>query len=145
MLEHTSLASSHKLKSMKNAILLLLTILVPPMVAAYQLTPTFLRKASVATAIALVPLASQAADDRGAQLFQANCAGCHAGGMNFVAEKKTLQKDALEKFGRLDADTMLNFVQNGMPHKLLPFNKLPTEDFVAMTTFVREQALNDRW
>jgi len=49
---------------------------------------------------------------RGSTLFQANCSGCHGGGMNFIKEKKTLQKQALEKYlGGTDAIKIQDFVQ----------------------------------
>ncbi len=35
----------------------------------------------------------------GAKVFSANCAACHAGGINLVNAEKTLKKEALEKFG----------------------------------------------
>ena len=35
---------------------------------------------------------------KGAQVFAANCAACHAGGNNVVMAQKTLKKDALEKY-----------------------------------------------
>ena len=46
-----------------------------------------------------VPVVSTAADiANGSKLFDYNCAACHRGGMNYVSEKKTLQKDAIEKY-----------------------------------------------
>ena len=82
----------------------------------------------------------------GAVLFQANCAGCHAGGMNFMSAKKTLQKEALEKYQSLDQAQIQKFVQQGMPHKLLPFSKtLSDQDYFDATSFVLDQALNDKW
>lgn len=51
------------------------------------------------------PQQASAADiARGATLFTANCAGCHAGGQNVVNQKKTLQKEDLQKYlGSTDA------------------------------------------
>jgi cytochrome c6 len=91
-------------------------------------------------------LADEANLLNGATLFQANCAGCHAGGMNFISEKKTLRKDALEKYRSLDQVQIQKYVQQGMPHKLLPFSKTMTgKDYLDATTFVLDQALNDKW
>lgn len=49
----------------------------------------------------------------GAKLFSANCASCHAGGKNLVQANKTLQKDALEKYGMYSADAIITQVTNG--------------------------------
>lgn len=83
---------------------------------------------------------------RGESLFKANCAGCHAGGQNFIKEKKTLKKDALSKFQSLDPDQLQEFVQAKMPHRLLPFNsQYSDDDYAATISYVLEQALNDKW
>jgi cytochrome c6 len=83
---------------------------------------------------------------RGSVLFESNCAGCHRGGMNFIKEKKTLQKDALEKFLSLDQPKVQDFVQNKMPHQLLPFKKeFSNQDYVDVTSFVLDQALQEKW
>jgi len=83
----------------------------------------------------------------GATLFEANCAGCHRGGMNFIKEKKTLQKDALEKFiGSTEAVKIQNMVQKGMPHKLLPFAKeFSSEDYADVASFVSDQDIGEKW
>ena len=83
----------------------------------------------------------------GAQLFQANCAGCHGGGMNFIKEKKTLKKDALEKYlGSTDPMEIQKFVQKGMPHKLLPFAREFTEqEYGSVASYVSDQAVNEKW
>ena len=81
----------------------------------------------------------------GQVLFQANCAGCHAGGQNFMAEKKTLFKEALDKYRTTDPAKLQDFVQNGMPHKLLPLKISSDSDYASVTTFVLDQALGDKW
>jgi len=104
--------------------------------------------ASVSIALTTTPVQAGAEPDlaNGATLFQANCAGCHAGGQNFVAEKKTLRKEALEKFQSLDAEKLQSFVQKGMPHKFLPFSgKLSDDDYRDVTNYVLDQALGDKW
>ena len=80
----------------------------------------------------------------GRELFQANCAGCHAGGQNFVKEKKTLQKEALEKFQSLEKEKLQKFVETGMPHRLLPL-KFDSSDYSDVVDYVLDQALNDKW
>lgn len=62
----------------------------------------FLSFILLACALATFALSSPArAGDpvRGAQVFAAQCAACHAGGKNVVNPQKTLQKEALEKYG----------------------------------------------
>lgn len=82
----------------------------------------------------------------GATLFQANCAGCHGGGLNYVAEKKTLKKDALEKYQSLDQGKLKTFVQKKLPHNLLPFSKsFSDSDYTDVVDFVLDQALNEKW
>jgi cytochrome c6 len=93
-----------------------------------------------------VAFAADANLSNGASLFQANCAGCHAGGMNFLSEKKTLQKEALERFQSLDQVKLQAFVQKGMPHRLLPFsNSFSDTDYVDVSSYVLDQALNSKW
>lgn len=49
----------------------------------------------------------------GAKIFGANCAACHLGGRNVVSPAKTLQKEALEKYGMNSLDAIVHQVQNG--------------------------------
>lgn len=57
---------------------------------------------------------SQAAEvSVGAKLFNANCASCHAGGVNRVIAAKSLQKDALEKYKMYSKEAIVNQVTNG--------------------------------
>jgi cytochrome c6 len=84
---------------------------------------------------------------KGQVLFQANCAGCHAGGNNYVQEKRTLRKDDIQQYrGSTDQAVIMNFVQNGMPHKFLPM-KVPMEnkDYNDVVGYVLDQALGEKW
>jgi cytochrome c6 len=94
----------------------------------------------------LVPSSAWSADlAKGATLFQANCAGCHAGGQNFVQQTKTLQREALEKYlGTTDPVGIQAYVQNGMPHKLLPL-KMDAKDYLDVASYVSDQALGGKW
>ena len=90
--------------------------------------------------------------ERGSVLFSANCAGCHADGMNFVKEQKTLKKDALSKFisSEFDQLTVQKWVTNSGQHQRIVFFKAPNgklteKDWADVTTYVVEQALNDKW
>ncbi|EJK71624.1 cytochrome c6 isoform A [Thalassiosira oceanica] len=57
---------------------------------------------------------------RGQQIFNMNCAACHAGGQNVIMPEKTLEKDALEKYlsgGRSEASvvTQVTYGKAAMP------------------------------
>ena len=95
-----------------------------------------------------LPAWSQQTDiAKGQVLFQANCAGCHAGGNNYIQEKRTLRKDDIQQYrGSTDQAVIANFVQNGMPHKLLPM-KTPMEeqDYNDVVAYVLDQALGEKW
>ena len=80
----------------------------------------------------------------GATLFTANCASCHAGGGNNLAKKKTLEKQALEKYQSLDPVQLQKYMQTGLPHKLMPF-KFEEQDYKDVTAFVLDQAMNEKW
>ena len=83
---------------------------------------------------------------KGSILFEFNCAGCHRGGMNLIKESKNLFKDALDKNFNLDQTKIQTFVQTKMPHKLLPFSQTFTNDeYYDVTSYVLDQALNDKW
>ena len=53
--------------------------------------------------------------DAGEQVFNANCAACHAGGQNVIMPDKTLEKDALEQYlaGGRNAKAIIAQVTNG--------------------------------
>jgi cytochrome c6 len=53
--------------------------------------------------------------DNGEQVFNANCAACHAGGQNVIMPEKTLEKEALEQFlaGGRNEKSIITQVTNG--------------------------------
>jgi cytochrome c6 len=50
---------------------------------------------------------------KGASIFSANCAACHAGGKNVVNAAKTLQKGDLDKYGMASLDAIVTQVTKG--------------------------------
>ncbi len=57
---------------------------------------------------------AQAADlAAGANIFTANCSGCHLGGKNVIMPDKTLQKAALEKYTMNSIEAITTQVTNG--------------------------------
>jgi cytochrome c6 len=101
----------------------------------------------------LIPTAAHASGDalRGSELFAANCASCHAGGQNFVNEKRTLKKDALETFvGGFDEETVRSFVKMSSRHQnqayfRAPGGKLSEVDFDDAAAYVSQTASADAW
>jgi cytochrome c6 len=111
-------------------------------------TTALVAAALVASASLGSPVPSNADADvaHGAALFKAECAGCHLGGNNFMSEKKTLKKDALQQYQSLDSAKLQAFVQNQMPHSFLPFHsKWSDQDFADAVGYVLDQAVSDKW
>ncbi len=81
--------------------------------------------------------AAQAADlANGGKIFNANCAACHAGGRNVVMAEKTLQKEALEKFGMNSIAAIVTQVTNGKNAMPAFKGKLSDEDIQDVAAFV---------
>lgn len=79
---------------------------------------TQVAKGAVAGAAAAVIAASPvfAADaGNGEQVFNANCAACHAGGQNVIMPEKTLEKEALDAYlsGGRSEKSVITQVTNG--------------------------------
>merc|ERR1719223_816582 len=74
-------------------------------VAAFSICKIDIGKVAQASAVAGV-IATASADNAyargdvaaGEQIFNSNCAVCHAGGQNVIMPQKTLQKEALEQY-----------------------------------------------
>ena len=68
-------------------------------------------------AAAVVATAPVFAADAGAgeQVFNANCAACHAGGQNVIMPEKTLEKEALDQYlsGGRSEKSVVTQVTNG--------------------------------
>lgn len=64
---------------------------------------------------------------------------------NFVKAKKTLQKDALEKFVGLDEVKVEAFFRGSVVHKLNFEGKLADQDITDVVTYVVDQAKNEKW
>jgi cytochrome c6 len=126
-----------------------------------QTLPTAAQPATVAAtaaammmmALVATPAAAAAGDiSRGQQLFDANCAGCHLGGANFVSPERTLRQDALVKYGiGVEPASILSFVTKNSPrHQNLVFfraegGKLNPQQWEDVTTYIADQAQGDKW
>mmetsp|Transcript_27647 Transcript_27647/g.33621 ORF Transcript_27647/g.33621 Transcript_27647/m.33621 type:complete len:194 (+) Transcript_27647:72-653(+) len=88
---------------------------------------------------------------RGSQIFTSNCSSCHIQGLNIISEKRTLKKEALQKFiGGVDEASVQKFVKGSMRHKTLVFpnvpgGKLSDGDWDDVVGFVVDQAIDDKW
>lgn len=101
----------------------------------------------------LIPSLAHASGDavRGSEIFNANCASCHAGGINVIKEKRTLQKDALEQFvGGYDTETIQTFLKESSRHQnqayfRAPGGKLSATDFGDAASYVSQTAATNAW
>ena len=82
--------------------------------------------------------------EAGAATFSANCAACHMGGMNAVQAEKTLQKDALEKYGKDSPEAIITQVTNGNGAMPAFGGRLSEADIENVAAYVLSQA-NKGW
>ncbi|KAI7845051.1 hypothetical protein COHA_001416 [Chlorella ohadii] len=83
----------------------------------------------------------------GREVFEANCAVCHAGGLNNIPgeEKHTLKRDALEKYGLFSQQAIESQVRSGKD-AMPPFQgSLSDEEIAAVAAFVYDQAAKALW
>lgn len=76
----------------------------------------------------------------GAKVFSANCAACHAGGINLVSAEKTLKKEALEKFGMNSIAAITTQVTNGKAGMPAFKGRLTDEQIASVAAYVLDQA-----
>merc|ERR1719480_105608 len=95
---------------------------------------------AVAAALAFGVAAPAFAGDvaAGEQIFNANCAACHAGGQNVIMPEKTLEKEALDQYlagGRSEA-SVITQVTNGKNAMPAFGGRLSDEDIANVATYV---------
>mmetsp|Transcript_19557 Transcript_19557/g.41872 ORF Transcript_19557/g.41872 Transcript_19557/m.41872 type:complete len:138 (-) Transcript_19557:220-633(-) len=96
--------------------------------------------AAAAAVTAGVAVSPAFAGDVGAgeQVFNANCAACHAGGQNVIMPEKTLEKAALESYlagGRSEASVVTQ-VTNGKNAMPAFGGRLSDEDIANVASYV---------
>lgn len=74
------------------------------------------------------------------KLFTANCAACHAGGLNRVVAAKTLKKDALDKYGIYSVEKVAYQIKKGKNAMPAFGKKLSDEEIQAIAAYVIDQA-----
>ncbi len=88
----------------------------------------------------LQPAAAWASSAEGAQLFQGNCAACHALGTNRVIAAKNLKKEALQKYEMYSKDAIVYQITNGKNAMPRFGGRLKPEQIEALAEYVLEQA-----
>ncbi|MUG94503.1 c-type cytochrome [Scytonema sp. UIC 10036] len=82
---------------------------------------------------------------KGAKVFSANCASCHAGGKNLVQANKNLKKDALEKYGMNSPEAIIAQVTNGKNAMPAFKGRLKPEQIEDVAAYVLDEANNKEW
>jgi cytochrome c6 len=96
--------------------------------------------AAAAGAAAFIVATPAFAADVGAgeQIFNANCAACHAGGQNVIMPEKTLEKEALDQYlaGGRSEKSIMTQVTNGKNAMPAFGGRLSDEDIADVAAYV---------
>lgn len=95
------------------------------------------------TSINSVALADTTADfdfDNGAEVFKANCAGCHIKGGNIIRRGKNLKLKALHKYKVDNKDAIASIVTNGKGIMSAYGDKLTPEEIANVSAYVLQRA-----
>ena len=84
-----------------------------------------------------------AANNSGAEIFSANCAGCHAKGGNIVRRGKNLKQRALHRYGVDSIAAVSSLVANGKNAMPAYKDRLSNQEIEAVAAYVLEQADNN--
>eukprot|EP00579_Thalassiosira_antarctica_P009054 CAMPEP_0201901696 /NCGR_PEP_ID=MMETSP0902-20130614/54568_1 /ASSEMBLY_ACC=CAM_ASM_000551 /TAXON_ID=420261 /ORGANISM="Thalassiosira antarctica, Strain CCMP982" /LENGTH=137 /DNA_ID=CAMNT_0048435667 /DNA_START=26 /DNA_END=439 /DNA_ORIENTATION=+ len=103
--------------------------------------PAAIKAAAVGVAVtAGVAVSPAFAGDVGAgeQIFNANCAACHAGGQNVIMPEKTLEKEALDSYlaGGRNEKAVMTQVTNGKNAMPAFGGRLSDEDIDNVASYV---------
>jgi cytochrome c6 len=82
---------------------------------------------------------------KGAKIFNANCASCHAGGKNLVQAQKNLKKEALDKYGMNSPEAIIAQVTNGKNAMPAFKGRLKSEQIEDVAAYVLDEANNKDW
>lgn len=78
----------------------------------------------------------------GGKIFKANCAACHAGGVNRIVASKSLKKDALMEYDMYSKEAIVYQVTNGK-NAMPPFRgRLSPEEIETVADYVLDRADN---
>lgn len=83
-----------------------------------QKVPVVFAASLIQISVMASPVHAEVDIAKGSEIFTGNCAGCHAGGMNFVKPNKDLKKETLQKFvsASLDKDEVKDWVMKSGQH-----------------------------
>lgn len=82
--------------------------------------------------------------DNGAEVFKANCAGCHVNGGNIVRRGKNLKLKALHKYKVDNQDAVVSLVTNGKGIMSAYGDKLSAEEIANVSAYVLQRA-SENW
>ncbi len=96
----------------------------------------------IETAVKEVTEVAMSPEHNGAEIFKANCAACHAGGVNRIMANKSLMKDDLVKYDMYSQEAIIYQVTNGK-NAMPPFKgRLSPEEIQTVADYVLQQADN---
>jgi cytochrome c6 len=75
-----------------------------------------------------------------AEVFSANCAGCHINGGNIIRRGKNLKQKALKKYGMDSHEAIANLVTNGKNNMPAYKDRLSEQQIKDVSAYVLEQA-----
>jgi cytochrome c6 len=78
-----------------------------------------------------------------AEVFSANCAGCHINGGNIIRRGKNLKEKALKKYGMDSIANISNLVTNGKGIMPAYKDRLSEQQIIDVSAYVLSQAETD--
>lgn len=75
-----------------------------------------------------------------AQVFSANCAGCHLNGGNIVRRGKNLKQKALKKYHMNSVDAIADLIENGKNAMPAYKERLTNQQILDVSAYVLNQA-----
>jgi len=81
--------------------------------------------------------------NKGKQIFEVNCAGCHPKGSNIIRRGKNLHSKALEKNGYNSVNSIEQIVTNGKNNMSAFHDRLTAEEINQVANYVFYQAENN--
>ena len=88
-------------------------------------------------------LADTATNPTAAEVFSANCAGCHINGGNIIRRGKNLKQKALKKYGMDSIANISNLVTNGKGIMPAYKTRLSEQQIIDVSAYVLSQAETD--
>ncbi|MBR8833755.1 MAG: c-type cytochrome [Stigonema ocellatum SAG 48.90 = DSM 106950] len=82
---------------------------------------------------------------KGAKIFSANCASCHAGGKNLVQANKNLKKEALDKYGINTPEAVISQVTKGKNAMPAFKGRLKPQQIEDVAAYVLDEAYEKGW